>query len=309
MPKLSDISSSPTLREYAQGAAQAANSKIAEFIAPTVSVGTSTGYYKKYDEKHRFRIPATRRALGGRATELGFSASDETYNCKPHALDFPVDNLESIESEGLENILQEGADMTAAVAALSHEKEVVELALAAAGAGTTLAITAGDDVVDQIDKSIIDVIKAAKYGGLMGVGVLFGAGAWRVVKNHPSVRARYVSGGKSKFSVPGMEDFSQLLLSNPQVDTTFMCYDDAAEGLAEDIEFVLDGDILVFARMANPTRRDPSFMKTFRLRNQWMVPGIYHRDDGRVEVAKFDWSGDPKITNTTAVKRRTVVVA
>ena len=48
--------------------------------------------------------------------------------------------------------------------------------------------------------------------------------------------------------------------------------------------------MLVFARLQNPTRRDPSFMKTFRLMGNYMVPGSYVRDDGRVEVAKFDWS-------------------
>lgn len=309
MSRLTDISSSPTLREYAQGAAQSANSKVAEFLAPTVSVGTSTGNFKVYDEKHRFRIPKTRRALGGRATELGFDASDASYNCKPHALDFPVDVLEELEAAEMESVLQEGADMAASVAALSHEKEVVEMAITAAGAGTALSIGTSDDVLDQLDKDILDVIKAAKYGALMGVGVLFGANAWRVVKNHVSVRNRYVSGKASKYAIPSISAFNDLLISNPQCDVSLMCYDDAPEGIAEDINFVMDGDILVFARMASPTRRDPSFMKTFRLRNQWMVPGTYTRDDGRVEVAKFDWSGDPQVTNSSAVKRRTVVIS
>jgi hypothetical protein len=49
-------------------------------------------------------------------------------------------------------------------------------------------------------------------------------------------------------------------------------------------------------------------MKTFRLRNQWMKPGTYMRDDGRVEVAKFDWSEDVQITNADAGIRRTVAL-
>lgn len=308
MGKLADIGSTPTVREYAQGAAQSATSKIAEFIAPTVSVATSTGKYKAYDEKHRFRIPDTLRGLGGNATQLSFTATDKTFNCEPHALDFPVDKLEQLESADMENVLMEGADMVAAVAALSHEKQVLDLALSAAGAGTALSIGGSDDIIDQLDKDILAVIKAAKYGGLMGIGVLFGAGAFRVVKNHASVKDRFVSGGKSKFAVPGVSDISKLLISDPDCDITLMCYDDAAEGKDEDIKFVLDGDILVFARMANPTRRDPSFMKTFRLRDNWMVPGTYEREDGRAEVAKFDWSCDPQVTNTQAVKRRTVAL-
>jgi hypothetical protein len=34
-----------------------------------------------------------------------------------------------------------------------------------------------------------------------------------------------------------------------------------------------------------------------------MVPGSYTRDDGRVEVAKFDWSEDVKVTNSAACVR------
>jgi hypothetical protein len=100
MSRLSDISASPTLREYAQGAAQDAIMPVADFLAPTVEVATSTGRFKKYDEKHRFRIPNTLRSLGGRAAELRFEVSDATYNCEPHALDYPVDNLEQLEAEG-----------------------------------------------------------------------------------------------------------------------------------------------------------------------------------------------------------------
>ena len=91
--------------------------------------------------------------------------------------------------------------------------------------------------------------------------------------------------------------------------TSYMIYDTAPEGKAESISFLLDSTILVFARKAAPTRRDPSFMKTFRLMNKFMVPGSYMRDDGRVEVAKFDWSEDVKVTNSAACVRLNVTAA
>ena len=85
-----------------------------------------------------------------------------------------------------------------------------------------------------------------------------------------------------------------------------MIYDSTAEGKTEVVNFLLDTAVLVFARKDAPTRRDPSFMKTFRLMNQFMVPGSYMRDDGRVEVAKFDWSEDVKVTNSAACVRLNV---
>jgi hypothetical protein len=309
MSRLSDISASPVLREFAQGAAQSAIMPVADFLAPTVEVPTSVGRYKKYTEKDRFRIPSTLRSIGGRATELRFEVSDETFNCEPHALDYPVDNLEKLESEDLENALREGAVAVAEVAALSHEKSVIDAAMNAAGAGTAKVWGASADPVSDVDAAILDVIKAAKYGSLMGVGVLFGASAWCLFKNQDKVRGRFVIGNGGKggnLAVPTEDNAGQLFVGTPQVRTSYMVFDNAAPGVAEDVKFLLDTTVLVFARRPNPTRRDPSFMKSFRLMGKYMVPSSYMRDDGRVEVAKFDWSEDVRVTNSAAIKRLNV---
>lgn len=313
MSRLASISSNPVLKEFAQGAAQDAIMPVADFLAPTVPVATSTGRFKKYTEKHRFRIPNTLRALGGRATELRFEASDQTYNCEPHALDYPVDNLEQLEAEGLENVLREGAVAVAEVAALAHEKTVIDQGLAAVGAGTNKVWNASADPVADIDDSILTVIKRCGYGSLMGVGVLFGASAWNIFKNAAAVKNRFVvgTGGKSGLglAVPTEQSANQLFVGTPDVRTSYMVYDADPEGKAANLAFLLDSLVLVFARKANPTRRDPSFMKTFRLMDRYMVPGSYVRDDGRVEVAKFDWSEDVQVTNSAAAIRLNIAAS
>jgi hypothetical protein len=309
MGRLADLSSKPMIREYAMGAAQRAVNPVADFIAPPVFVSSSIGRFKKYTEKNRFRLPNTLRGLGGRAAELSFEVADANYNCTPRALDFPVDNLEQLEESGLESMLQEGAQMIAEVSGLVHEKTVIDAALVAAGAGTakTWSGATPSDPVDDLDAAIMTVIKAAKYGSLMGVGVLFGASAWRLFKNCSLVRSKFIVGNSSKagtgLAIPTADMSGSLLLGDPEIKVSMMCFDSAAEGLAESVQFVLDGSVLVFARSPNPTRRDPSFMKTFRLQGQWMVPGAYQRDDGRVEVAKFDWSEDVQVANSTAIVR------
>jgi hypothetical protein len=314
MSRLSDISATPTLREFAQGAAQSSIMPVADFLAPTVEVATSTGRYKVYTEKHRFHIPDTLRSLGGRAAELRFDVTDSTFNCEPHALDFPVDNLEQLESSGLENMLREGAVAVAEVAALAHEKSVIDAALATVGAGTGKTWNDAADPISDVDDAILSVIKSAKYGSLMGVGILFGATAWKIFKNQSKVRGRFVvgnGGGKDSLglAVPTEASASQMFVGSPDVRTSYMIYDTAAEGVAANINFLLDTTVLVFARKDAPTRRDPSFMKTFRLMNQFMVPGSYMRDDGRVEVAKFDWSEDVKVTNNAACVRLNIAAA
>jgi hypothetical protein len=207
-------------------------------------------------------------------------------------------------------MLREGVTAVAEMAALSHEASVISEALDAVGAGTSKTWNSAADPVADVDDAILAVIKAAKYGSLMGVGVLFGASAWKIFKNQDKVRGRFVvgngggkEGGRLGLAVPTEELAGQMFIGTPDVKTSYMIYDTAPEGKAESISFLLDATILVFARKAAPTRRDPSFMKTFRLMNKFMVPGSYVRDDGRVEVAKFDWSEDVQVTNSAACVR------
>jgi len=141
----------------------------------------------------------------------------------------------------------------------------------------------------------------------MGVGILFGATAFTVFKNQAKVRGRFIIGNGGKagvgLAVPTEQSAGQLFVGTPEVRTSYMVYDTTAEGITKSLSFILDNSILVFARKANPSRRDPSFMKTFRLMDKFMVPGSYMRDDGRVEVAKFDWSEDIAVTNAAAALR------
>ena len=50
-------------------------------------------------------------------------------------------------------------------------------------------------------------------------------------------------------------------------------------------------------------------MKTFRLAGSWLGPRTYTSEDGRSEVAGFDWSHDVQVTNTVAGVRLNMVAA
>lgn len=298
MSRLASIGSNPVLAEYAQGAAQSAMSRVADFLAPTVPVTVATGKFKQYTAKNRFHLPDTRRGVGGRAVEIGYDASDATYNCSPHAIDVPVDILER--DEDMENAMKEAADLAAEVGALSHEKSVLDLAVAGLAAETPSWGSSADPIKD-IDAFVLEVMKGAKYGGLLGLRILLGAELFPKLKNHPAVKGRIVTGkGANGVAAVSETAFSAMIMGNPDVRATFAVYDDAPEGVDESIKFVLANSMIVFTAKDAPTRRDPSFMKTFRLRNRWMQPGVYSRDDGRVDVAKFDWSEDVQVTNSSA---------
>jgi hypothetical protein len=298
MSRLSNLGSNPTILEYAQGAAQSALSKVADFLAPTVPVGVSTGQYKVYTAKNRFHLPDTKRSVGGRAVEVAFDASDATFSCKPNAIDVPVDVLET--DDQMIPVMQEAADLAAEIGALSHEKTVIDTAVAALTAETPTWGSSADPI-KTIDEYILSVLKAARFGSLMGVRVLLGADLLVNLKNHPAVKGRIIT-GKSANGVASVNELaiSQMLVGSPEVRVSQMVYDAAQAGKTDSIQFLLGSSMIIFAAKDAPTRMDPSFMKTFRLRNRWMQPGTYMRDDERAEVAKFDWSADVKVTNSDA---------
>lgn len=314
MSRLSDITARDTLRNYAQGAAQKAIATIANFLAPTVETAGPVFSYKRYGKGHRFKVPNTKRPLLGRAVEIRGDAENVLAELQPHAIDAPVDRIEMLSDDGLENSLKSAADSAAMVGALSHEREVVAAALNAAGAGTDFNFTSNSvNPIDIIDEAILNVMRLTGCGSFAIPRILYGATAWRRYKNNANVLAAFLGGGGGKGKAanegnaslrsPQLNNVSTLQLNEPEAKMSLMVYDSAQEGKTASNSFVLDEEILVFCALENPTLDDPSFMKTFRPRGAWMVPGSYMRDDQRVEVAKMDWLSRPEVTNSVAVIR------
>lgn len=303
MSKLANIAAKATVRQYAQGAAQnMVKNTIGNFLAPGVDVATMTGNYKIYTEKSRYRVPNTRRAPGQSAVQIGWDASDGTFNCTPNAIDCPVDIIEQMAEEMLESAYKEAADLVAEVAALSHEIDVIKKATDAADA-STITLGADTNLISDFDDAVLDIMKASGFGGSLCIRFLWGATAWKKAKNHKSIIDAL---SDSTLKVPSLETMKNLILGNPENRCTFAVKDTAPEGKAKSLDFLLSNKVLIFVANDNPTRRDPSFMKTFRLSGGWMKSGTYQSPDGRAEIAKMDWSEDVKVTNSGAAKLITI---
>lgn len=299
--RIQNLGTNPVLRNFARDASQAAIRPVANFIAPSVEVPTLTGKYKKWDAKHRYKRPNTRRSPDGRATRIGFTGKDENYALDPRALDFPIPNYEALNDEGLLNQARYGATLLADAAGLDHEAEVLETALALVGAGTNVNFLAADfDPIDYLDDVVLQVMKLAKNGA--GIRILFGPTAERRTKNNPKVLARFNGVAKS-LKVPTREELSAMIIGKPEIETAMMVQDTAPEGKDEAINFLLDDQIIVFACNPTPNTMDASFMKTLRLMGQWMVPGSYKSEDERDEVLKFDWTEQVLASNAAAAIR------
>jgi hypothetical protein len=305
MSRLSTLAQNPRITNYAQGKAQSATAPVADFLAPSVEVSSHKFRYWEYDAKNRFVVPNTKRTLGGPAAQIRPSGREHTETLEPHALDQPLDDMEIDEAEGMD-LLMEAADELAAIGALSHEKEVIELAQENAeemGDDYGKWLNPEIDPVAQLNRVILQILKAAPFGSMMEIGILFGPNTLLALFEHPKVRAHFAG---VQLVAPSEENLRRLLMSpngaGVQIRTSFMVIDTAAAGKAQALDFLFNDQVLVFARMANPTKRDPSFMKTFRRRGKWMVPSTVRLPDDRGELVKFDWYGAPKVTNADAAR-------
>ena len=303
MSTLATLSGQPLIKEYAQGAAQSATSQVADFIAPTVNTSKHTGKYTQYSKESRFKIPDTLRGLGGQATQLVFDRSSQSFECKPNALDTPLDNIEIEEAEGMD-LLKEAADDSAFLGGLAHEKLVIDTAVSNATAATGGTWSSdSNDPVKELNTAIAEVILAAGGSDMIEIGMVWSADAVRAFFANAKTKGYFP--GKQEIA-PTFENVTKLIMGNVQHKISWLAADTTAPGKTSALDFLLKAKLLVFARNPNPTRRDPSFMKTFRPRNRWMVPGVYPRQDGRGEVVKLDWSADVKAPNPEAGKLFTI---
>jgi len=306
--RLSQLATSPLLINFAITASQAAIRKVGNFIAPICEVPDLTFRYKKYTELNRYRVPNTKRQPGGKATVLGFTADDVSQTLEPNALDFPIPNADQLSDEGLQYAIMEAQSILADSSGLALENEIVTTAQTAALASPlTVAADFTDDSVDPIallDAMILSVKKAAKNGA--AVKVLFGTTKFKQFRNNAKVRSRFIvsnraSGANVGVVAPTINDAGSLLITNPEIEMSEMVIDQSAAGTAENIQFLLDTVVIVFASNSTPNRMDPSFMKTFARMGGFFRAGSYTTEDQRDQVLKMDWTTLPAVTNTAAV--------
>ncbi len=308
MSRIGQLATSPLLQNFAVTASQRAIRPVGQFIAPICEVPDLTFRYKVYTENNRYRVPVTKRQPGGKATVLGFSATDASLTLEPNALDFPIPNADQLSDEGLQYSLMEAQSVLADASALALESEIITTAQTAALASAlSFAADFTDNSVDPIallDNLILQVAKASKNGA--AVKVLFGTTKFKQFRNNGNVRSRFIvsnrnSGADVGVVAPSIGDVGSLLITNPEVEMSMMVVDQAAAGLASNIQFLLDNQVIVFASNKTPNRMDPSFMKTFARMGGFFRSGSYTTEDQRDQVLKMDWTTLPAVTNTAAV--------
>jgi hypothetical protein len=284
---------------------------LAERLAPSTPVPGSTGQFKKFNDKNSFLPEDTARALGGDPKLIAFSASDDTYSCKPQALEVRVDQAE-IDAAGSgagalgQQLLREGK--VAALlnkAALSHSVQVVTAVLAAVSSQPTIGVWSNPDIdpIDQLDAQLLAL--SNDCGSASNIKLTIDVGAWNSLRSHPKVKARCVGvqvGGITR------DQLGSLLLFPVDVFIASLVKDNNGLGLASSKTRVISSEVLLHYSVPNATLYDPSPFKTFTVGMGSPFSGVrsYQAPNGLWEGHLIDWSRAIKQTSTLAMRRVTV---
>lgn len=291
------------LTNYAQGLAQDMQSALAEFLAPTVEVGSTIGKFKKFNEKQDFQLYDTSRAIGGTATRIQFSAVDGDYNCKPQSLEVTVDDAErdAASDEHPSRIDEMKVRALVSAAALAREIRVID----AIKAALTPAVGYGDwsnansDPIAELDLFIEEITKTT---GRMPNRMAMGIHAWKTFRNHPNVIKRQP--GAQVVEITFSQAAQMLLNPNIELRVGLLSHDMMKFGAPKVAENILGSEVFIFYANATPDLYDPSFAKTFMGRRGSVMSVRTYRDErSRSDIHAIDWSEDIQIVTSDSARR------
>jgi len=280
-------------------------------LAPITPVPGATGQYKLFDDINAFQVYNTARALGADPTRMEFKASDPTYACQPNALEITIDEHErdqAGDSPLANQLLTEGkiAAVTSA-ASRSDANAVVTAVLAAvsATAGRGDWSNAAIDPIDQLDDALDTLSK--NTGTTDFVNIDMDVTAWRTLRAHPKVKARYQNVQNRPIN---LDELNQNLLFPVSLNVANIVKHTTGLGQATQTKArILNGEVLIYISVPNPTVFDPSAFKRFSVGQGGSPVGSvrsWQSVNGLYEGHFLDWSMVIKQTGTTAMIRFTL---
>lgn len=293
-----------TLTTYAKGLMADRTQALADFIAPVVSTGVAHGMYKAFNDQQAFQAYSTGRAVGGKRTRILFEDSDAYYNCVAKALEIAIDDHER-DSAGDQLALEQAKIQTLLTnVATARELDVFTKIKAAVSATASIGVwsTATNDPVAEIDQ-VIETI--ATKTGQMPNRIVLGLAAWRALKNHTLVRARFPGApvaGVSQDQIKGI-----FLNPNMEIRVGVLPYDTKKVGGTKTNSNIVGAEVFVFYASDTPSVYDPSAVKTFRVSGTGIEAVKQYREESCAsDVLAVDYAEDVIVTATDSIARITV---
>ena len=305
------------LTAYAQGLWNEISDviKLAERLAPTTPVPGASGQFKKFDDKNSFLRPKTARALGGDPNLIAFAASDDTFACKPQALEVRVDLAEDQAAGNaggdVQTQLLDQGKIRALInqQALGHVGDVVDAVIAGTAATAGLGNWDSPDIdpIDQLDQELLALSLAC--GSTQNIKLTLDVASWNLLRNNPLVKKRTAFTQVANLT---NQQLAEILIFPVDVMVANIVNDTAALGQAPSKSRIMSGTALLHYSIPNATLYDPSAFKCFTVGAAGSFIGnvrTYQAPNQLWRGHLVDWSRDIKQTSTLSMRRINVSAA
>ena len=289
--------------------------KLAERLAPTTPVPGASGQFKKFDDKNSFRRPKTARALGGDPELIAFAASDDTYACKPQALEVRVDLAED-QAAGTAGgdvqvqLLDQGK-IRALInqQALGHVGDVVDAVIANTTPTSGLGNWDSPDIdpIDQLDQELLAL--SMNCGSTQNIKLTMDVASWNLLRNNPNVKKRTQFTQVQNLTT---SQLAELLIFPVDFAVANIVNDTAAINQAANKTRIMSGTCLLHYSVPNATLYDPSAFKSFTVGASGSFIGnvrTYVAPNQLWRAHLVDWSRDIKLTSALSMVRIDVSAA
>jgi hypothetical protein len=288
--------------------------KLAERLAPTTPVPGASGQFKKFEDKNSFMPEKTARALGGDPTLIAFAADDDTYACKPQALEVRVDKIEDQQAGAdgdpvAAQLLDEGKIRALMnKTALSHVLDVTTAVLAAVQPQPNLGNWSNPDIdpIDQLDQVLLSL--SQNCGSTQNIKLTMDISAWNLLRTNPKVKARAIFGAGDALGSINMAQLAAALIFPVDIMAANVVYDQSRLGQAPNKARAMASVALVHYSVPGATLYDPSAFKSFTVGSGSPVGNVrtYVAPNELYRGHLVDWSRDIHQTSSLSMQRLNV---
>lgn len=288
------------LTELCQAAYADEADSIGNKLFPTVAIRTAVGTYKKRDINNAFRVYKTALSRGNSPTRIDTNAIPAFWNCEPNGLEVGTWKFDADQDDGGLEERESNLQELMSSALVSREFQAVSIFKAGVPVTSGAGIWSGEagaaaDIVDELD-ALATTIQA-------GIGrkpnhLVLGQDAWKVMKNHPSLREQ-IKGQTVAVTLELLR--GMLIFPDINISVASMPYNPAARGKKGKLKTIMGMDVFMFYNSDAPTRNDMSAAKDFTLDPSG--PEILSEEKMLETVDTLYWSTDRQVTCPAAAAR------
>lgn len=290
-------------------------------LAPVVPTGSASGAFNKFEITQAFADYSAQaeRAIGGKANEIAFLASQANYNLKPYGLRISLDEHEeklagivpnaegqdantAARMNNAKALLEQGKVRTLTVnCATAYAISVVKTIKAALPAEKKLGNWGSPDV-DPIAEINQIILKIFQQTGMVPNQLDVAFGAWALLIANPKVVGRM-----GTVSTAVTMDKIQILLLNPNIKINIVMTGALASGgianPSAKIKDILGGSVLCYYSSAVPTQYDPSAFKTFSTSSALFTGVFEYPEVPHQRWFENDWDAQVQVVSSLLAGR------